>query len=131
VLNEVLARVPDARGLAGADLPVPPAGIAELVGLVEKGTVSGKQAKEVFGRMWQERRGASEIVQAAGMSQVSDTAALEEACRRAIAAHPDEVARYRAGRAQLLGFFVGQVLKETGGQANPKVVSEILRRLMS
>jgi aspartyl-tRNA(Asn)/glutamyl-tRNA(Gln) amidotransferase subunit B len=81
--------------------------------------------------MWQQRRGAADIVAAEGMTQVSDSAALEAACRAAIAAHPDEVARYRAGRAQLLGFFVGQVLKETGGQANPKVVSDILRKLMS
>ena len=113
MLNEVLARVPDARTLAAADLPVPPAGLAELVGLVEKGTVSGKQAKEVFGRMWQERRGASEIVQAEGMSQVSDTAALEEACRRAIAAHPDEVARYRGRPRPAAG-----LLRRTGAQGD-------------
>jgi aspartyl-tRNA(Asn)/glutamyl-tRNA(Gln) amidotransferase subunit B len=131
VINEVLARVPDARALAAADLPVPPAALAELVGLAEGGTVSGKQAKEVFGRMWTDRRGAREIVAAEGMTQVSDSGALEAACRRAVEANPEEVARYRAGRAQLLGFFVGQVLKETGGQANPKAVSEILRRLLA
>jgi aspartyl-tRNA(Asn)/glutamyl-tRNA(Gln) amidotransferase subunit B len=131
VLNEVLARAPDVRALAAADVPVPPAAMAELLALVEAGTVSGKQAKEVFGRMWQERRGAGEIVAATGMTQVSDSGALEAACRRAVEAHPDEVARYRAGRAQLLGFFVGQVLKETGGQANPKAVSDILRGLLA
>ena len=81
--------------------------------------------------MWTDRRGAREIVEAEGMSQVSDSGALEAACRRALDAHPEEVARYRAGRAQLLGFFVGQVLKETGGQANPKAVSEIMRRLLA
>ena len=130
VINEVLGRVTDARALASADRPVPPAALAELLALVEEGTVSGKQAKDVFGRMWRERRGAREIVQAEGMSQVSDTDTLEAACRRAVEAHPDEVGRYRAGRTQLLGFFVGQVLKESGGQANPKAVSEILRRLL-
>jgi aspartyl-tRNA(Asn)/glutamyl-tRNA(Gln) amidotransferase subunit B len=131
VINEVLGRVADARTLHAADLPVPPAALAELVDLLEQGTVSGKQAKEVFGRMWLERRGAREIVQSERMSQLSDTDALEAACRRVIDAHPEEAARYRAGRGQLLGFFVGQVLKQTGGQANPKVVSEILRRLLA
>jgi aspartyl-tRNA(Asn)/glutamyl-tRNA(Gln) amidotransferase subunit B len=131
LINEVLGRVADARALAAPDLPVPPAALAELVGLLEAGTVSGKQAKDVFGRMWQQRRGAREIVQAEGMTQVSDSGALEAACRRALEAYPEEAARYRAGRAQLLGFFVGQVLKETGGQANPKAVSEILRKLLA
>jgi aspartyl-tRNA(Asn)/glutamyl-tRNA(Gln) amidotransferase subunit B len=131
VINEVLARVPDGRALAAADVPVPPAALAELLALSEGGTVSGKQAKEVFGRMWTDRRGAREIVEAEGMTQVSDSGALEAACRRALEANPDEVARYRAGRTQLLGFFVGQVLKETAGQANPKAVSEIFRRLLA
>ncbi len=99
--------------------------------LVEDGTVSGKQAKDVFGRMWAQRRGAKEIVEAEGMSQVSDSGALEAACQRVVAAHSEEVERYRAGRTQLLGFFVGLVLKESGGQANPKSVSEILRRLLA
>jgi aspartyl-tRNA(Asn)/glutamyl-tRNA(Gln) amidotransferase subunit B len=130
VINEVLARVPDARSLAASDRPVPPAALAELVGLLEQGTVSGKQAKDVFGRMWRQRRGAREIVESEALSQLSDAGALEASCRRVLEAHPEEVARYRAGRSQLLGFFVGRVLEETAGQANPKVVSEILRRLL-
>jgi aspartyl-tRNA(Asn)/glutamyl-tRNA(Gln) amidotransferase subunit B len=131
VINEVLGRVADARALATPELPVPAAALAELVALVGKGTLSGKQAKEVFGRMWQERRRAADIVETEAVAQVSDVVVLEETCRRVITAHPDEASRFRAGRAQLLGFFVGAVMKETGGKANPKTVNEILRRLLA
>jgi aspartyl-tRNA(Asn)/glutamyl-tRNA(Gln) amidotransferase subunit B len=130
VINEVLARVPDARQLAAADQPVKPVALAELVALLDKGTLSGKQAKEVFARMWGERRTAGEIVAAEGMSQVSDTGALEAACRQVVEANPGEVARFKGGEAKLMGFFVGQVIKQTGGKANPRAVNEILRRLL-
>ena len=130
VINEVLARVDDPRRLAEADLPVSAAGLAELIGLVESGTLSGKLGKDVFLRMWNERRSAGDIVAAEGLAQVSDTGSIEEACKRVIAAHPDELARYRGGEKKLLGFFVGAVMKETGGKANPKGANEILRRLL-
>ena len=130
VINEVLARVPDPRQLA-ADPPVKPAALAELVALLDKGTLSGKQAKEVFARMWSERRTAGDIVAAEGLTQVSDTGALEAACRQVVEANPGEVARFKAGEAKLMGFFVGQVIKQTGGKANPKSVNEILRRLLA
>ena len=130
VINEVLARVDDPRRLAG-DVPVPPDALAELIALIEAGTLSSKLGKEVFGRMWSERRRAREIVEAEAVAQVSDTGLIEEACRKVVAAHPDEAARFRAGNAKLLGFFVGAVMKETGGKANPKAVNEILRRLLA
>jgi aspartyl-tRNA(Asn)/glutamyl-tRNA(Gln) amidotransferase subunit B len=130
VINEVLARVPDVRLLASADLPVPPAALAELVDLVEGGTVSGKQGKEVFARMWEEKRRAGDIVKAEGMAQVSDAGAIEVACRKVIDANPGEAARFRGGDAKLMGFFVGRVIKETGGKANPRSVNEILRKLL-
>jgi aspartyl-tRNA(Asn)/glutamyl-tRNA(Gln) amidotransferase subunit B len=131
VINEVLARVADARALAAPELPVPPAALAELVALVEKGILSGKLAKEVFGRMWQERRRAGEIVETEAVAQVSDVQVIEDICAQVLAAHPDEVARFRAGRTQLLGFFVGAVMKETAGKANPRAVNETLRRLLA
>jgi len=130
LINEVLGRVADARQLTDADVPVPPAALAELVELVEQGTLSGKLGKEVFGRMWQERRRARDIVAAESVSLVSDSKVIEDACRRVVEGQPDEVARYRGGNAKLMGFFVGKVMKETGGQANPKVVNEILRKLL-
>jgi aspartyl-tRNA(Asn)/glutamyl-tRNA(Gln) amidotransferase subunit B len=79
--------------------------------------------------MWTERRTAAEIVKAEGLAQVSDSAALEEICQRIVAAHPDEAARV-AGNPKLIGFFVGAVMKETGGKGNPKAINEILRRLL-
>jgi aspartyl-tRNA(Asn)/glutamyl-tRNA(Gln) amidotransferase subunit B len=129
LINEVL-RLTDARGLAASDVAVSPAALAELIVLIEKGTLSGKQAKEVFARMWQERRTAADIVAAEGMAQVSDTDAILAACRKVVDAHPDEVGRFKGGEAKLMGFFVGQVLKATGGKANPKTVNEWLRKLL-
>jgi aspartyl-tRNA(Asn)/glutamyl-tRNA(Gln) amidotransferase subunit B len=130
VINEVLGRVDDARRLGDADLPVPPAALAELVTLVDNGTLSGKLGKDVFAKMWAERRTAAAIVAAEGLAQVSDGGALEEICKRVIAAHPDEAARFPS-TPKLMGFFVGAVMKETGGKGNPKAVNEILRRLLA
>jgi aspartyl-tRNA(Asn)/glutamyl-tRNA(Gln) amidotransferase subunit B len=129
VINEVLARVDDARRLGDADLPVPAAALAGLVTLVEDGTLSGKLAKDVFARMWAERRTAADIVKAEGLAQVSDGGELEQICKRVIAAHPDEAARFPT-TPKLMGFFVGAVMKETGGKGNPKAVNEILRKLL-
>ena len=130
VINEVLARVDDARRLAEPTLPVPAAALAELIAFVESGTLSGKLGKDVFLRMWSEGRRAGDIVAAEGLAQVSDSGSIEEACRKVIAANPGELARYRAGEKKLLGFFVGAVMKETGGKANPKGANDVLRRLL-
>jgi aspartyl-tRNA(Asn)/glutamyl-tRNA(Gln) amidotransferase subunit B len=111
-------------------IPVPPAALAELVDLVEKGTLSGKLGKDVFARMWQEKRRAGDIVATESVSLMSDTTAIEEACNRVVERSPDEVARFRGGNVKLMGFFVGNVMKETGGKANPKIVNEILRKLL-
>jgi aspartyl-tRNA(Asn)/glutamyl-tRNA(Gln) amidotransferase subunit B len=131
IINEVLARVDDPRALAAADLPVPPVALAELVDLVEKGTLSGKLAKDVFGRMWQEKRRAGDIVASESVALVSDAGLIEETCKRVVAAYPDELARFRAGQSKLLGFFVGKVMKEMGGKADPKTANEILQRLLA
>jgi aspartyl-tRNA(Asn)/glutamyl-tRNA(Gln) amidotransferase subunit B len=130
VINEVLARVENPRELGASELPVPPLALAELVALVESGALSGKQGKEVFARMWAERRRAAELVATEGLAQVSDSGALEAACRRVLDAHSAEIARYRAGESKLIGFFVGAVMKETGGKANPRGVNEILKKLL-
>jgi aspartyl-tRNA(Asn)/glutamyl-tRNA(Gln) amidotransferase subunit B len=129
VINELLARVADPRELGGAALPVPAAALAELVNLIEGGTLSGKLGKDVFAKMWAEKRPAGDIVKAEGLTQVSDTGALEEACKRVVAANPEEASRLK-DNPKLMGFFVGAVMKETGGKANPKAVNEILRRLL-
>ena len=130
VINDVLARVENPRQLSDVDLPVSPGALAELVALVESGVLSGKQGKDVFARMWTDRRRAAEVVAAEGLAQMSDSALIEDACRRVLAAHPSEIERFQAGEKKLLGFFVGAVMKETGGKANPKGANEILRRLL-
>ncbi len=131
VINEVLGRVKHVPDLDPGNpaLEVPPAALAELVRLVEDGTLSGKLAKDVFGRMWTERRTAKDIVAAEGLTQVTDGGALEEICQRVVAANPDAVARVRSN-PKLIGFFVGAVMKETGGKGNPKAINEILQRLL-
>jgi aspartyl-tRNA(Asn)/glutamyl-tRNA(Gln) amidotransferase subunit B len=131
IINEVLARVDDPRALAAANLPVPPDALAELVDLVEKGTLSGKLAKDVFGRMWQDKRRAGDIVASESVALVSDAGLIEDTCQKIVAAFPDEVTRFRGGQSKLLGFFVGKVMKEMGGKANPKTVNDILQRLLT
>ena len=130
MINEVLARVDDPRKLGATDVAVSPPALAELIALCESGTLSGKLGKDVFTRMWTERRKAADIVAVEGLAQVSDVASIEDACRRVIAASAAVLERYRAGDKKLLGFFVGAVMKETGGKANQKSVNEILRRLL-
>ena len=121
-------RIP--RQLTEAAIPIPPAALAELVDLVEKGTLSGKLGKDVFARMWQEKRRAGDIVAAESVGLVSDVSVIEEACKRVVERSPAEVERYPPGRPKVLGFFVGNVMKETGGKADPKIVNEILRKLL-
>lgn len=130
VVNEVLARVPDARAL-GLQVAVSPAALAELIGLIEGGTLSGKLAKDVFGRMWEQKRLASDIVASESVAQVSDESVIEAACKQVIEANPKEAERYRAGDKKLVGFFVGQIMKMTDGKANPKSVNQILAKLLS
>ena len=108
---------------------MPAPALAELVKLVENNTLSGKLGKDVFAKMWAERRTAADIVAAEGLAQVSDGGELEAACQKVIAAHPDEAGRFKSN-PKLMGFFVGAVMKETGGKGNPKAVNEILRRLL-
>jgi aspartyl-tRNA(Asn)/glutamyl-tRNA(Gln) amidotransferase subunit B len=113
-----------------ADCPIAPAELAALVRLIDDGTISGKIAKEVFAKMYATGDGAQAIVAREGLVQVTDRAAIEAACRAAISGNPKQVEQYRAGKAAMLGFFVGQVMKATGGKANPQLVNEILRQLL-
>ena len=112
--------------------PVSATALAELVGAVAGGAVSGKQAKEVLGRMYAQGEGAAAIIDSLGLRQLTDAAAIEAVCERVVAAPQNQaqVARY-AHSPKLLGFFVGQVLAETGGRAKPELVNDILRRLLS
>lgn len=128
VQAEVLARV-EVDGLQ-MRFPVPSESIAELLSLVEEGTLSGKMAKSVFSTMAEKGQSAREVVEESGLMQVSDSSAIEATVAEIVAAHPSQVEAYRSGKTKLFGFFVGQVMKATGGKANPAMVNETLRRLL-
>jgi len=134
VMGEVLrlARERDVEvKLAPAPEPLAPAALAELLALKAEGRISGSAAKEVLTLMVETGKGAAEIVAERGLAQVSDEAALEAEVDAVIADHPAEVGAYRGGKQGLMGFFVGQVMKRTGGQANPQVVNRLLREKLA
>lgn len=111
--------------------PVSPASGAELLDLIERSVISGRTAKDVFEEMLSTGRGASAIVKDKGLEQVSDAAAIEETVDNVLADNPDNVAAYKSGKDKVFGFFVGQVMKATGGKANPALVNEILKRKLA
>ncbi len=111
--------------------PVTPEGMAGLIQLIEKDTISGKIAKDVLPQMFETGRSAEEIVREKGLVQVTDTKLLEEVADRVIAANPSVVQDFRNGKAQALGFLVGQLMKETKGKANPKLANQILTQKLS
>jgi aspartyl-tRNA(Asn)/glutamyl-tRNA(Gln) amidotransferase subunit B len=109
---------------------VTPEALAALLRLIDEGTISGKIAKEVFARMYATGKAPDVIVRESGLTQVSDEGALEAIARQVIAANPKEVQGFREGKEKLLGFFVGQVMKASGGKAHPGKVNAILRKLL-
>lgn len=111
-------------------LSVPPAALAELIRLVDAGAISGPTAKEVFERMFQTGRRPGEIVEQAGLGRIDDGVAIEGAVRAVVDAHPAAVAEYRAGKTKTFGFLVGQVMKATGGRANPALVGAQLKKVL-
>ncbi len=110
--------------------PVSPAQGAELLALVADGTISGSIAKQVFEIMLETGQNAEAIVEEKGLKQTSDTGAIEAEIAKIIAANPDKVEQYRAGKDKLFGFFVGQTMKAMEGKANPAIVNDILRGIL-
>jgi aspartyl-tRNA(Asn)/glutamyl-tRNA(Gln) amidotransferase subunit B len=125
-INDLLGRL-GADGREIEDSPITPEHIGELVGLISDGTISSKIAKQVFDHMWAGEGAPAAIVDKHGLVQVTDTGALEAAADRIIAANPDKAEAVKA-KPQAIGWFVGQIMKETGGKANPAAVNEILKR---
>jgi aspartyl-tRNA(Asn)/glutamyl-tRNA(Gln) amidotransferase subunit B len=111
--------------------PLSPAALAELVKLVESGQITGAIGKKVFAAMFETGRGAAEIVASEGLAQIGDTSVIEKAAREVIEKNAANVAKFKAGNEGVFMFFVGQVMKATRGQANPQIVSEILRKLLA
>ena len=127
VLGEVSAHI-NAAGLEAEQFPVSVGALAEMLGLVRTGTLSGKMAKEVFEAMTATGKSATAIVAEKGLGQISDAGQLEAIVARILAENPGPAEDFRQGKEKALGFFVGQVMKETRGQANPQLVNELLRK---
>jgi len=128
--TELLRRLNDSGKEITAS-PVSPQGLAELIGLVESGKITGAVAKKVFAKMFEDGRSAVAIVEAEGLGAQVSSDSLEQVARGVIRRNPDNVAKYKAGNEDVFKFFVGQVMKETRGQANPQAVNDTLKRLLS
>ena len=111
--------------------PVPPASLAEMIALIEKGTISGKIAKTVFESMWNEGKTATVIIKEQGLVQMSDEGELGGIVEAVIAAHPQSVADFKAGKEKAIGFLVGQIMRQTKGRANPELVNRILKEKLT
>jgi aspartyl-tRNA(Asn)/glutamyl-tRNA(Gln) amidotransferase subunit B len=130
VMGEV-TRALNEESLSIKDAPVTPAQLAELLKLVESGTISGKIAKTVFDEMWKTGKEPARIVEEKGLVQVSDTGEIEKVIDAIMAANPGQVDEYRGGKEKVFGFFVGQVMRASKGKANPGVVNDLLlKKLM-
>jgi aspartyl-tRNA(Asn)/glutamyl-tRNA(Gln) amidotransferase subunit B len=128
VMREILEEIKSAGESGKAAAPVSAGRLAELIALVSVGGISNSAGREVFKEMVKSGDPAARVVERLGLAQVSGADELEQWVADAIAANPDEVARYKGGKTQLLGFFVGQVMKKSGGKANPKLTGEIVRK---
>jgi aspartyl-tRNA(Asn)/glutamyl-tRNA(Gln) amidotransferase subunit B len=127
---ELLRRLNDARKDI-SDCPVPPASLAELLRRIDKGEITAASGKKVFAVMFDTGRQPAEIIAAEGFAQLTDTGAIEKIAREVVAKSPGNVAKYRAGNEGVFKFFVGQVMRETRGQANPQAVNDILKRVLA
>jgi aspartyl-tRNA(Asn)/glutamyl-tRNA(Gln) amidotransferase subunit B len=111
--------------------PVSPVHVADMINLIENGTISGKIAKEVFEEMYKTSKKPADIVKEKGLTQITDEGAVLKAIEEAMSKNPTQLAEYRAGKEKLFAFFVGQVMKLTKGKANPQLVNDLLKKMLS
>jgi len=130
VIGEVLAAINDKK-IDISDFPVSPLNLGKLINLIKVGTISGKIAKEIFLIMLENNSDPEQIVKEKNLVQISDTSEIEEIIKKIIDANSEQVEEYRSGKEKVFGFFVGQVMKESKGKANPKLVNEILKKMLS
>ena len=126
-----LAGALNASGQNLGDSPVSSANLAELLNFIADGTISSKLAKEIFSKMFDGKGTAGEVIRLENLGQISDESEIEALIDTAIASNPNQVETYRGGKTGVLGFFVGLVMKATRGQANPKVVTALLRKKLA
>jgi aspartyl-tRNA(Asn)/glutamyl-tRNA(Gln) amidotransferase subunit B len=130
ISGELLRRLKD----AGQDIlacPVPASALAELIVKVENGEITAASGKKVFAKMFETRRSAGDVIAAEGLSQISDAGAIERVAREVVKNNPGNVEKYKSGNEGVFKFFVGQVMRETRGQANPQLVNEVVKRILS
>jgi aspartyl-tRNA(Asn)/glutamyl-tRNA(Gln) amidotransferase subunit B len=128
--NWVMGELSSALNRDNADITasrVTPAQLSGLLARIVDQTISGKIAKDVFEAMWSSAKSADQIIEASGLKQITDSGAIEAVIDAVIAANPKQLADYRSGKDKLFGFFVGQVMKATGGKANPAQLNELLK----
>jgi aspartyl-tRNA(Asn)/glutamyl-tRNA(Gln) amidotransferase subunit B len=117
----------NAEGKDFANSPVSPERLGELISLIGKGELTGKLAKEIFPKMYSSGDSARDIMEREGLKQMNDSGALEKIVDEVLAANPKQVEQYKGGKATVIGFLVGQVMKASRGQANPATVNELLK----
>ena len=117
----------ETTGLTADKSPVPATELGALVKLIDEGTISGKQGKDVLVEMFATGKAAATVIEEKGLVQVSDTGEIDRVIDEVIAANSKQLEQYRGGKETLFGFFVGQVMKASKGKANPKIVNERLK----
>jgi len=113
------------------DCPMRPPHLAEMIRLIEDGTISGKMAKDIIEDMYKTGETPRAIIERKGLVQITDEGALTGTIREVMEANPNQLAQYRAGKEKLFGFFVGQVMKATQGKANPQLINDLLKKMLS
>lgn len=129
IMGEIAAYLKNEK-LDIAETKLTPENLVELISLIEKNVISNNIGKQIIIDMLKDGVKASEIVEKRGLSQISDESAIKEICQKVADANPEQVEKYKGGKVQLLGFFVGQVMKETKGRANPKAVNDLMKEIL-
>ena len=130
VMGDITAYLKNEK-LSITQLPLTPDGLAELISLIDAGTISGKIAKDLLPKLLSEGGSPKQAIETAGVTQISDSATLEVVIDEVIAGNPKELEQYRSGKTKLLGFFVGQVMKKTEGRADPKLTNQLLNKKLN
>jgi aspartyl-tRNA(Asn)/glutamyl-tRNA(Gln) amidotransferase subunit B len=130
IMGDIAAYINNQK-MSITDIALKPTILAELIGLIEDGTISGKIAKDILPELLSKGGSAKELVERLGLIQISDTSALEAIIEQVLQANPKELEQYRNGKTKLLGFFVGQVIKQTGGRADPKLTNQLLAQKLN
>jgi aspartyl/glutamyl-tRNA(Asn/Gln) amidotransferase subunit B (EC 6.3.5.-) len=126
ILNELLGKLNE-KGLEIENSPISPNSLAELLSLITDGTISGKIAKDVFEIAFETQKSPKQIVEEKGLKQISNEDEIRKIVKDILAKFPAEVEKYKSGNEKILGFLIGQVMKETKGKANPQLVNKIIK----